>query len=468
MKLNYLLSLFVSTIILISSCDCFHKDEIKPNTVTISGEITNPAGDSVWITIASDGQVYGTELDSLGLFKLEFNIPMAGEATFSDGNEVGHMYLFPRDKLDTTIDTKEFDESIKFEGKGSEVNNYLAAKYLEFDDNGAFYVYSMRDSLGIDGGFSYLNSLKEDRLNLLEKHKIQNKGFINWEKTNIEFEYPSLLFQYTYNRSSDSNYDAIYQVFGSYMSIVPLDSLSPQYRYYLRNYGSYLYHENKELLNISDNEDSLIFELIISTTNGYARNKLIATKFESSLDNYDIDFYNRYSNIFNYYLSNIELKKSITEKYNKTKKLLETKLPEGAILINLENEKYSNLTYQKIINRYKGKVIYLDFWASWCGPCKGEMPYSLDLQEYFNNKEVAFVYFSSDKDSTAWKSLIKILQITGDHYRLSKDVRKVTNAAFDVKYIPRYVLFDKNGNVIDANAKRPSNPEIITEIEALL
>lgn len=90
------------------------------------------------------------------------------------------------------------------------------------------------------------------------------------------------------------------------------------------------------------------------------------------------------------------------------------------------------------------------------------------MQEYFKNKDVAFVYFSSDKDSVAWKQMIKILQITGDHYRVNKKVREEYNELFDVRFIPRYILCDKKGNIVDDNAKRPRAEEIIKDIEALL
>ena len=143
-------------------------------------------------------------------------------------------------------------------------------------------------------------------------------------------------------------------------------------------------------------------------------------------------------------------------------------LPEGTKLVNLEHEKYSDVTFQQILDKYKGTVIYLDFWASWCGPCKAEMPASVKLQKYFSEKDVSFVYFSTDRDSLAWKKAIKMLSISGEHYRLNTEVNKETNALFNVRYIPRYVIFDKTGKVVNDNAKRPSDPDLIPELEILL
>ncbi len=135
---------------------------------------------------------------------------------------------------------------------------------------------------------------------------------------------------------------------------------------------------------------------------------------------------------------------------------------------NLRDKKYSEESFESIIEKYKGKVIYMDFWASWCRPCKNEMPYSLRLQKYFKGKDVVFVYFSSDRNPEAWERTIKAMQITGEHYLFNKKVYTERNRIAQVKYIPRYMLFDKNGNLVDDNAPRPSSSNIKTEIEKLL
>ena len=137
-------------------------------------------------------------------------------------------------------------------------------------------------------------------------------------------------------------------------------------------------------------------------------------------------------------------------------------------LYNLRESKYAKASYQGIINKYKGKVIYLDFWASWCGPCKREMPYSLKMQEHFKGKDGVFVYMSSDRNPEAWKSAIKRLKITGEHYLLNRKVHAERNKVVQVRYIPRYMIYDKKGKLVTNNAPRPSSPESTKMIEELL
>lgn len=146
---------------------------------------------------------------------------------------------------------------------------------------------------------------------------------------------------------------------------------------------------------------------------------------------------------------------------NKTKK---TKLT----IVDLNDEKHASLTLNDVLKKYKGNVIYLDFWASWCGPCKREMPYSSKLKEEFKGKDVVFVYMSTDKNAAQWESMIAQLDITGENYRASDKVKQEIVKQFNLQYIPRYVLINKEGKVADENAKRPSDPMIKSDINKLL
>lgn len=138
------------------------------------------------------------------------------------------------------------------------------------------------------------------------------------------------------------------------------------------------------------------------------------------------------------------------------------------IIVDLSDAQYANTSFDDVLTKYKGKVIYLDFWASWCSPCRREMPYSLELQKKYQGKDVVFLYMSTDKNEQAWNEMVTKLKLTGMNYRASDNVKQEIFNQFNLQYIPRYVLIDKNGKVVDANAKRPSDPSITAEIDKLL
>ena len=112
----------------------------------------------------------------------------------------------------------------------------------------------------------------------------------------------------------------------------------------------------------------------------------------------------------------------------------------------------------------KGKVTYLDFWASWCGPCKGEMPSSKALREEYAAKGVNFVYISLDEDKDAWALANKNFALPdGQSFVLPNPANSEIPTKFNISSIPRYVLMDASGNVVDDNAPRPSETERIRE-----
>jgi thiol-disulfide isomerase/thioredoxin len=112
----------------------------------------------------------------------------------------------------------------------------------------------------------------------------------------------------------------------------------------------------------------------------------------------------------------------------------------------------------------KSKVTYIDFWASWCGPCKGEMPSSQALREEYAAKGVNFVYISLDEDKADWTSANKNFALPDGHsFVMPNPAGSEITSRFDISSIPRYVLMDANGNVVDDNAPRPSETERIKE-----
>ena len=138
---------------------------------------------------------------------------------------------------------------------------------------------------------------------------------------------------------------------------------------------------------------------------------------------------------------------------------IRAKLLEGHPAVDLELIKSDDSKGK--LSDYRGKVMYIDFWATWCAPCMGEMPYFNELSTKYPN--VQFVGISVDDDVKAWKNRIS----NGEHGNvievLSKDPK--INSGWDVTGIPRFVLIDENFNIISSDAPRPSQKD---RIEPLL
>ncbi|MGN7822160.1 TlpA family protein disulfide reductase [Chitinophaga sp. 22536] len=119
-------------------------------------------------------------------------------------------------------------------------------------------------------------------------------------------------------------------------------------------------------------------------------------------------------------------------------------------------------------NDLKGKVVVVDVWATWCGPCKAELPHLQKLEEELHDKNVTFVGYSVDeaKDKEKWSAFVKEKDMKGVQL-FGVGWGEVTKF-YDIKGIPRFMVFDQQGKIVTIDAPRPSTPELKALIEKLL
>lgn len=108
----------------------------------------------------------------------------------------------------------------------------------------------------------------------------------------------------------------------------------------------------------------------------------------------------------------------------------------------------------------KGKFTYIDVWATWCGPCKREIPFMAKLVEQFkDNDKVQFISISVDENVEAWKKMIADDKPAWAQYNIHGEVNKQFSGDWGITGIPRFIMIDKDGNIFSADASRPSNEE---------
>ena len=119
---------------------------------------------------------------------------------------------------------------------------------------------------------------------------------------------------------------------------------------------------------------------------------------------------------------------------------------------------------------FKGKYLYIDVWATWCGPCRAEIPFLKKTEELYHDKNIVFVSISIDvdKDHDKWKNFVSEKQLGGVQLFADKNWYSDFMTSYGVTSIPRFILIDPNGNVVKGNASRPSSPELKEELDKLL
>lgn len=146
----------------------------------------------------------------------------------------------------------------------------------------------------------------------------------------------------------------------------------------------------------------------------------------------------------------------------------ETKKMNNSIAPNFD---YENAKGGKTsLESMKGKYVYIDVWATWCGPCRAEIPSLKAIEEKFHGKNIAFVSISVDenKDHEKWLSFVKDKQLGGIQLFADNNWGSDFIKAFSINSIPRFILIDPTGKVIDSNAARPSDPRLESQLSSLL
>jgi thiol-disulfide isomerase/thioredoxin len=118
----------------------------------------------------------------------------------------------------------------------------------------------------------------------------------------------------------------------------------------------------------------------------------------------------------------------------------------------------------------KGKYVYVDVWATWCGPCRAEIPSLKAIEEKYHGKNIEFVSISIDvaKDHDKWKVFVTDKNLGGVQLFADKDWNSDFMKGYGVTSIPRFILIDPNGKIVKGDAARPSDPELRKELDRLL
>ena len=135
-------------------------------------------------------------------------------------------------------------------------------------------------------------------------------------------------------------------------------------------------------------------------------------------------------------------------------------------LFEYENQKGGKTKLEDL----RGKYVYIDVWATWCGPCRGEIPFLQKIEEKYKGKNIEFVSISVDveKDHDKWKTFVDDKKLGGIQLIADKDWKSDFIKSYGINSIPRFILIDPNGVIVKGDAVRPSDPKLEELFDSLL
>lgn len=442
-----------------------------------------------------------TELDSLGNFYAIFESSIPTDI----GIRYKEYFLVlanPGDSINIELNgsinqTFEFFNNIKIIGDNATTNQnvvefqkrYFSSK--EYNDwNTKQKAVKELDSIQY---LNYLNLVQQKRNDLYNDYAestLPDQVAANWSKYFLEQEYYNDLFSYPffhakYNGQPTDSYKVPIGYFDTITNSPPITDSTFICAYslnsFINNYSFYItekcwaekenqkYKERGRRVSAPvDIMDSIeVYRIIKYTPDTLLRQILLTNKFSDDFRDYsEIECFEKYQNIVEKYINLPFLKRPLYEQYNQLKERLAN--PQYIADIMTGTDEYSTQQLiDSILKINTGKIIYIDCWATWCGPCKAEMPNSKKLMTELKNESVAFVYLCLKSQEKIWKENLSQLEIGGQHYLLNTEQSNTLYKAFDIQGIPFYILLNKNGQIVEKGSHL--RPDVTKEkIEVLL
>lgn len=445
----------------------------------ITGQITNPKSQAVSLSYPDYPLLFNYEqssfeapLNESGSFKLSLNLVYPVKAALKNGEEYTALFIEPGDSINTTLDTKRFDESVKFSGKGAENCSYLAKHFLEFEDNSVPQklppppMNAIKD-LTPEKYLDYVDSIVQRELDFLQQNGDKEKfsrpfhhyayGQIIYKAAIDKLRYPRLN-DFQNERKEPGRLPPDYYDFLERLSI-PNDSAlaSEEYNNFL---DEFLNYQIGRLSRATVKEDRnwpvdryFLAKLLYGGRSLYSELGLLVLK---GLKFHRIEDFQEVYEDFMRRCPDEKLKTFIKIQYEKAKSL---SAGNPAPDFTLQSNKGKMVS----LSDFKGKVVYLDFWASWCGPCMYEVPFANKLMERFKGKDVVFLYVSLDEDLKVWEKTVREKEMGGVHLFAPGFENEVAKK-YDVSAIPVHYIIDKSGKIFDNRPPRPSDEKLAQEI----
>ncbi|MCV6608327.1 MAG: TlpA family protein disulfide reductase, partial [Campylobacterales bacterium] len=271
---------------------------------------------------------------------------------------------------------------------------------------------------------------------VLEKHK-HNKIIKNWIAQNATF-------------STKENIETLYSLDLSKTDSLLNFAFFREHLGYISKYNLSFIQKNGVNSGAMYIDSRIRFDSIVNDKrfNQMAKNYLLPIAYLGIGQNFSVKDKKKY---FEKLIENTTNPQKINELQQKYK--LDFSKSDQLILTNLKND---TISFSKVLQANKGKWLYIDFWASWCAPCRKTMPASIQLKKELAQENIEFIYISLNDQKEHWKKAIESDGISdSQHYftengNVSKVIEKL-----GITSIPHYLIYNPNGELVHGFAKRP-------------
>ncbi len=409
-----------------------------------------------------------------------------------DDQKISHPDLFNTIETDKPFKKNRQKDFYKFPNSELGKTNELINNFMR-DFPSDLYIYQFASNAIKDNNpqqyTEYIKLRQKNYSTFFDQYQLDNETtplFNMWVVDHLKYSGWSDLMRYRwlypmYNKINEKDYvlsEGYFDFLSEYdmndVSIFSLNHFSFLHELYMYN-GHYknedlnLQFQNYYKANPTiDKRKALEFlqSRIEKNYSGFTKDVFISKYYHLYLEWQMIEFFE--ATYDSTYTNESYFKMAIKNKHSEMKRFLSNQNVEKYNLLDIKSEISANLI-DSISKIYKGKVVYIDFWAPWCLPCMAELPHMKEIQEYFFADDVVFLFLANRTKTDSWKATIANKNINGEHILLTDNQFNVLSKNLNIGGIPHYTLLDRKGNIIAKKAAHPSQKEtIIKEISQLL
>ena len=445
----------LAIVLVIFSC----QEKAPIDYIVLSGKIqNNTAKELVFATnlgVPQDTLAITNDGNFSNTLKVE-----AGRYMLFDGMNRIPLYLKTADNINIDFDAKDYNNTLVYSGVGSERNNYIISKSKkEKELSGEGNKIYLLDE---DAYKSKNQEIKTALEGMITSAEGISESFKSKEKRNINYEYFAKLNKYEKFHAYHAKKQD-FKISGGFLNELDnIDYNNEEDFIFSSSYKNIVTaHYNKKASELAKSdtrikEDVAFFKVVGDIPNEMIKNSLLISKAKFGItitENLDT-----YYNSFMSASTNDENNKVITESYDKLK-VLDAGQPSPKF-VNYKN--FAGETTS--LNDLLGKYVYIDVWATWCAPCKAEIPFLKEIEKQYHDKNIEFVSISVDKPAhyDKWIKMVNDKELSGVQLMADNAFSSEFIKNYMIQGIPRFILIDPQGNIVTANAPRPSHEELKT------
>ncbi|MEH0153341.1 TlpA disulfide reductase family protein [Limibacter armeniacum] len=403
-----------------------------------------------------------TEQGTFNFDSLTVDSPTMLTLSNKKGMPAIQVYLSPGKELNLQLAGDKDWRAASFIGEEAYLNtlNHEVTVELQKEFRNAYFAFGKYYN-NYEAFLPKIDSVKKEVYNWLAAKEIEDQQLREMFRERAEYHFAAIHLGYPnnyytwYKKEIVPTEDLNKYIEGLKKDDAQLYELLPEYKSFISEYWKYLKQKEEN----RKGEELILGELYdLAVANFKSANILESLLIEEtrfSLRYQDINLFIEDLPRFFTLIDNEKVEGEIKADFEDYKRLQKGKPAPIWEAVDQDGKKYT-------LSDFKGKYLYVDFWATWCAPCVKEIPHMAALEKaYEHNDKIVFVSYSQDEDENAWKKKLESKNMHGIQLRNPNGgIRdSIIRNKYRISGIPRFMLIDPEGNIVSVDVPRPSEVE---------